>query len=306
MAKDIYVEEGRKMKSIGAMEQVESIEMMKPTIDAETGELVYENDLSQANFDVAVDVGPSFTSRRESTVRSLTGMMQVTSDPETQMILQSMAIMNMDGEGISDIKDFFRKKLVQMGVVPPTDEEQQQMMEAMMAQQQQQDPQTVYLMAEAQKSEALARKALADTELTMANAEKAKADTLSILSEIDNPTKNTRTEVKVEEVDPIKQERERLDIESKRFDLAIKMRQLEEIESKVDTVKAQITAAQSLSEASQNITNAVSGIDSGVAGFKDAVEIMTKNQREAAQAAIKAVNRPKKLIREKGKIVGIE
>jgi hypothetical protein len=33
---------------------------------------------------------------------------------------------------------------------------------------------------------------------------------------------------------------------------------------------------------------------------------MTKNQREAAQAAIKAVNRPKKLIREKGKIVGIE
>lgn len=306
MAKDIYVEEGRKMKSIGAMEQVESIEMMKPTIDAETGELVYENDLSQANFDVAVDVGPSFTSRRESTVRSLTGMMQVTSDPETQMILQSMAIMNMDGEGISDIKDFFRKKLVQMGVVPPTDEEQQQMMEAMQAQQQQQDPQTVYLMAEAQKSEALARKALADTELTMANAEKAKADTLSILSEIDNPTKNTRTEVKVEEVDPIKQERERLDIESKRFDLAIKMRQLEEIESKVDTVKAQITAAQSLSEASQNITNAVSGIDSGVAGFKDAVEIMTKNQREAAQAAIKAVNRPKKLIREKGKIVGIE
>jgi hypothetical protein len=306
MAKDIYVEEGRKMKSIGAMEQVESIEMMKPTIDAETGELVYENDLSQANFDVAVDVGPSFTSRRESTVRSLTGMMQVTSDPETQMILQAMAIMNMDGEGISDIKDFFRKKLVQMGVVPPTEEEQQQMMEAMMAQQQQQDPQTVYLMAEAQKSEALARKALADTELTMANAEKAKADTLSILSEIDNPTKNTRTEVKVEEVDPIKQERERLDIESKRFDLAIKMRQLEEIESKVDTVKAQITAAQSLSEASQNITNAVSGIDSGVAGFKDAVEIMTKNQREAAQAAIKAVNRPKKLIREKGKIVGIE
>jgi hypothetical protein len=308
MAKDIYVEERRKMKQIDQMDQVGTVELMKPIINAETGELDYENDLSKAAFDVAVDVGPSFTSRREATVRALTGMMQVTSDPETQMILQSMAIMNMDGEGISDIKDFFRTKLVQLGVVKPTEEEQQQMMEAMMAEQanQQPDPQTTYLLAEAQKSEALARKALADTELTMANAEKAKADTLSILSEIDNPTKNTRTEVKVEEVDPIKQERERLDIESKRFDLAIKMRQLEEIESKVDTVKAQITAAQSLSEASQNITSAVSGIDSGVAGFKEAVEIMTKNQKEAAQAAIKAVNRPKKLIREKGKIVGIE
>jgi hypothetical protein len=185
MAKDIYVEEGRKMKSIGAMEQVESIEMMKPTIDAETGELVYENDLSQANFDVAVDVGPSFTSRRESTVRSLTGMMQVTSDPETQMILQSMAIMNMDGEGISDIKDFFRKKLVQMGVVKPTEEEQQQMMEAMMAQGQQPDPQSMFLMAEAEKAKALALKAQADTEYSLARTEETRAKTAETISNID-------------------------------------------------------------------------------------------------------------------------
>ncbi len=185
MAKDIYVEEGRKMKSIGAMEQVESIEMMKPTIDAETGELVYENDLSQANFDVAVDVGPSFTSRRESTVRSLTGMMQVTSDPETQMILQSMAIMNMDGEGISDIKDFFRKKLVQMGVVKPTEEEQQQMMEAMMAQGQQPDPQSMFLMAEAEKAQALALKAQADTEYSLARTEETRAKTAETISNID-------------------------------------------------------------------------------------------------------------------------
>jgi hypothetical protein len=185
MAKDIYVEEGRKMKSIGAMEQVESIEMMKPTIDAETGELVYENDLSRANFDVSVDVGPSFTSRREATVRSLTGMMQVTSDPETQMILQSMAIMNMDGEGISDIKDFFRKKLVQMGVVKPTEEEQQQMMEAMMAQGQQPDPQSMFLMAEAEKAQALALKAQADTEYSVARTEETRAKTAETISNID-------------------------------------------------------------------------------------------------------------------------
>jgi hypothetical protein len=304
MSKDIYVEEKRKMKTVGAMEEVGSVELMKPQIDEETGELIYENNLGDALFDVAVDVGPSSSSRRDATVRALTGMMQVTSDPTTQQVLQSMAIMNMEGEGIGDIKEYFRKQLVQMGVMQPSEEEQQQMQEAQANVQP--DPQAMYLMAEAQKSEALARKADADTQLTMANAEKAKADTLSILSEIDNPTNNTRTEVKVENVDPIKQERDMLDIESKRFDLAIKMRQLEEIESKVDTVKAQITAAQSLSQASANITSAVSGIDSGVAGFKDAVEMMSKTQKEATQAAIKAVNRPKKLIREKGKIVGIE
>lgn len=185
MAKDIYVEEGRKMKQIDQMDQVGTVELMKPIINAETGELDYENDLSKATFDVAVDVGPSFTSRREATVRALTGMMQVTSDPETQMILQSMAIMNMDGEGIGDIKDFFRKKLVQIGVVRPTEEEQQQMMEAMMAQGQQPDPQAMFLMAEAEKAQALALKAQADTEYSLARTEETRAKTAETISNID-------------------------------------------------------------------------------------------------------------------------
>jgi len=184
MAKDIYVEEGRKMKAIDQMDQVSSIELMRPTIDPETGAMIYENDFSQATFDVAVDVGPSFTSRREATVRALTGMMQVTTDPETQMILQSMAIMNMDGEGIGDIKDFFRKKLVQLGVIKPTDEEQMAMMEAMMGQQQP-DPQAMYLMAAAQEAQAKAVQAQANTEYNLARAEETKAKTLQTLSTID-------------------------------------------------------------------------------------------------------------------------
>jgi hypothetical protein len=57
MSKDIYVEEKRKMKTVGAMEEVGSIELMKPQIDEETGELIYENNLGDALFDVAVDVG---------------------------------------------------------------------------------------------------------------------------------------------------------------------------------------------------------------------------------------------------------
>jgi len=185
MAKDVYVEEGRKMKSLDQMDQVGTVELMKPIIDSETGELVYDNDLSKATFDVSVDVGPSFTSRREATVRALTGMMQVTTDPETQMILQSMAIMNMDGEGIGDIKDFFRTKLVQLGVVKPTEEEQQQMMEAAMAQGQQPDPQSMYLMAESAKAEALALKAQADTEYSIARTEETRAKTAETISNID-------------------------------------------------------------------------------------------------------------------------
>jgi hypothetical protein len=183
MAKDIYVEEKRKMKTVGSMEEVGSIELMKPQIDEETGELIYENNLADAIFDVAVDVGPSFSSRRDATVRALTGMMQVTTDPTTQQVLQAMAIMNMEGEGISDIKEYFRKQLVQLGVVKPTEEEQQQMMEAQANVQQ--DAQTTYLLAEAAKSQAQAIQAQANTEYTLARSEETKAKTAETISNID-------------------------------------------------------------------------------------------------------------------------
>jgi hypothetical protein len=183
MAKDIYVEEKRKMKTIGSMEEISSVELMKPVIDAESGELVYENDLSNATFDVAVDVGPSFSSRRDATVRALTGMMQVTTDPQTQQVLQAMAIMNMDGEGIDDVREYFRRQLVQLGVLQPTEEEQQEMMMAM--QSQQPDPQSAYLMAEAGKAEALTIKAQADTEYTLARSQETRAKTAETLSNID-------------------------------------------------------------------------------------------------------------------------
>jgi len=183
MAKDIYVEEKRKMKVVGSMEEVGSIELMKPQIDEETGELIYENNLGDALFDVAVDVGPSFSSRRDATVRALTGMMQVTTDPTTQQVLQAMAIMNMEGEGIGDIKEYFRKQLVQLGVVKPTEEEQQQMMEAQANVQQ--DAQTTYLLAEAAKSQAQAIQAQANTEYTLARSEETKAKTAETISNID-------------------------------------------------------------------------------------------------------------------------
>lgn len=165
MAKDVYVEEGRKMKTVDNMEQVSSTILMQPVV-GEGGEVEYENDISEAQFDVAVDVGPSFTSRRDATVRALTGMMQVTSDPQDIKVLSAAAMMNMEGEGLSDIRDYYRRQLVQMGVVKPTDEEARQMQEA--SANAQPDAQQSYLMAEAQKSTALAEKAAADTELTRA------------------------------------------------------------------------------------------------------------------------------------------
>ena len=184
MAKDVYVEPGRKMKTVGLMGEMGSVELMKPTIDEETGEIETENDLSEASFDVVSSVGPSFVSRREATVRSITNMIAVSDDPETRQVLTSMAVMNMEGEGIEDVREYFRKKLVQLGVLKPTEEEAQQMMLAMEGQQQ--DPNAIFLQAAAEEAVAKAAKARADTVETVANAELKRAQTMETLAKIDN------------------------------------------------------------------------------------------------------------------------
>lgn len=183
MARDVYVEPGRKMKTVGLMGEMGSVELMKPTIDEETGEIEMENDLSEASFDVVSSVGPSFVSRREATVRSITNMIAVSDDPETRQVLTSMAMMNMEGEGIDDVRTYFRKKLVQLGVLKPTEEEAQQMMAAMEGQPQ--DPNSIFLQAAAEEAVAKAAKARADTVETVASAELKRAQTVETLSKVD-------------------------------------------------------------------------------------------------------------------------
>ena len=179
MARDIYVEEGRKMKTIGPNEEIGMVELMKPMV-SDTGEVVMENDLSRAKFDVNVEVGPSSTSKRAATVRALTGMMAITDDPQTKQVLQAMAMMNMEGEGISDVRDYFRKQLVRMGVVKPTEQEQEEMMVELQGQPE--DPNKIFLQAAAEEAIAKAAKARADTVKTVADAGLSRARTAETLA----------------------------------------------------------------------------------------------------------------------------
>jgi hypothetical protein len=177
MAKEIYVEPGRKMKSITSDGETGSVELMRPMYDAKTGETKSENDLAEAKFDVFVDVGPSSTSRRSSTVRALSGLLQTVQDPETRTVLEAMIMLNMEGEGLQDVRDYFRAKLVRMGVVKPTEKEK----EAMSKEQanQQPDPNAEYLAA-------AAKKALEDAQLSQAKVGQVHADTIATLAGIES------------------------------------------------------------------------------------------------------------------------
>lgn len=192
MARDVLVEEGRKMKSIGPQNEMQSVELAKPMVN-EKGEIETENDLSEAEFDINVDVGPSSASKRAATVRALTGMASLTDDPETKQVLGAMAMMNMEGEGITEVREYFRKKLLRMGVVKPTEEEQQTMADEQANQKP--DPNTQYLQAAADEASANATQARAKTILTVAQADETKAKTMKTLADVDSAEQRQAMEV---------------------------------------------------------------------------------------------------------------
>jgi len=183
MARDIYIEDKRKMKTIAPTGEAGVVELMQPTIDQETGAMVMANDMTSATFDVVADVGPSSSSKKSATVRALTGMLQITQDPETAQVLTAMAMMNMEGEGLSDTNAYFRKKLLRMGVVKPTEDEAQELMAEMQGTPQ--DPNAIYLQAAAEEATAKAAQARANTVKTVADAELSRAKTVETLSNID-------------------------------------------------------------------------------------------------------------------------
>ena len=185
MAQEVYTEEKRRMKTLTEELEIGSVELMTPTL-SEIGEVVYENDLSDAKMDVFVDVGPSSDSKRAATVRSLTGMMAITQDPQTMQVLSALALMNMEGEGMGDVRKFFRKQLLQLGAVEPTEEEREEMMAAQQAAQQQQDPNAIFLAAAAEEAQAKAQKARADVIETIADAEYKQAKAAETYSKIDS------------------------------------------------------------------------------------------------------------------------
>jgi hypothetical protein len=122
MCSELYVEEGRKMQALDEQGGRKYVPLAEPAM-ANDGTQIVRNDYANGKFRVIVDVGPSSQSRRDATVQSLIGMAQVAKDQQLQGVLTSVALMNMDGEGLDDVQKWIRRQLVAQGVVTPTDEE---------------------------------------------------------------------------------------------------------------------------------------------------------------------------------------
>jgi hypothetical protein len=176
MAKEIYVQEGRQMKTVSSdLQQTDTITLHEPAVDENTGEHYASNNLDEAAFDVWADVGPSSTSKKQATVRAITSLAAITQDPQQQTVLLAYSIMNMEGEGMSDLQAYYRKQLVMQGVVKPTDEEAKQLEEAKANQPP--DPNAQLAMAAANQANAEADQAHANTVDKLAAARLKQAQT---------------------------------------------------------------------------------------------------------------------------------
>lgn len=262
MAREVYVESGRLMKSINVDGSATVLELGKKVMDEE-GIPTVQNDLSNAIMDVSVNVGPASQSRKQSAVKNLMAMMQVTADQELQSVLGAYALMNTDIEGGRDLVKFARKRLLNAGVVTPTEEERQELEKAAQeAANQPPDANTQYILAEAAKSQAIANKTEADTQLTMAKVEQTQVETVKTATEVQQPANPTEVRNSAEdEISAIKAERERIALMTDRVKLAKELQSLEPQEKEEAPEKTMIKtvgqATASLADSVKEIANVV-------------------------------------------------
>lgn len=159
--------------------------MQGAVIDRQTGQKVALNDLSVGKYEVVVDVGQSFASRRDSTVRTLTEMLGgIPPQHPYYSLIMGMIIDNMDGEGIDDLKEYNREQMLLAGTIKPrTPEEQQMVAQAQQAQAQQPDPMMVQAMAQQQLAQAEMIKAQTSAAKVEVDAFKAQSQNM-----VDNST----------------------------------------------------------------------------------------------------------------------
>lgn len=183
MVSELYIEKNRKMRGVSQDGKLSSFTLMQPVINKDTGELEYQNDLRNIDYEVVATPGPTSASKRDATVRMVIQMLQFSNqDPETMQILTSFALMNIQGQGVEDINDFYRKKLIKLGVVKPSDEELKEIQQELANTPP--DPQSQYLQSAAQAEQTKSQKNQAETQLTYAKIQETQARAANLMAGI--------------------------------------------------------------------------------------------------------------------------
>lgn len=181
-AREVYYEPGRSVETMDE-EGGDGSAVLHESFTDKNGVYRIRNDIARGKYKVICSVTEATATRRDKTVKSCLSTAQVAQaagDVELAQVATLTAVMNQDGEGMTDLQSYARKRLVSMGVVPPNEEEQRQIEED--AANQQPDATQQALLAQAQEFEASAALKLAQTDLAAANTAVSKAKVVDTLA----------------------------------------------------------------------------------------------------------------------------
>ena len=147
------------------------------TIDNKTGMPKYINDITKGEYEVIVDTGPAYASKRQENVATLRDVYSAVPDhnPLKDSILDSL-IDNLDIGGIDELKKLIRQNKLRAGTLEPESEEDMQFMQRLQAQAQQpnENQELIQAVANRENSEALMNETKANLNMTAANLNQAK------------------------------------------------------------------------------------------------------------------------------------
>lgn len=103
----------------------------EPVLDQETGEVVYLNDLTKGQYDVAIDIGAGYKNRQREAVEHFERL--AAGDPAILNLGRDIHLNNIEAPNMDLIAERARAMMLQQGVIPEdqmTDEEKQAFQEA--------------------------------------------------------------------------------------------------------------------------------------------------------------------------------
>jgi hypothetical protein len=112
----------------------EMIDLNEMTLDQETGEAVFLNDLSQGKYDVTCEVGDMFANRQQETVKALNDLSKVV--PGLGEMTADIMLQNISAPGVEIAAERVRNRMLQSGAIPQsqyTKEEKEELQKAMQA-----------------------------------------------------------------------------------------------------------------------------------------------------------------------------
>nr|WP_294975035.1 portal protein [uncultured Pseudomonas sp.] len=154
----------------GSTKKAKIMEMVQ---DRQSGELIALNDLTNTEYDVYADIGPSYASKKEQTIDQLTSMASSMAQIDPMMakmlMLQTMTLIN--GVDMDPVRKYARKQLILSGIFEPETEEEEAMLKEAQSQQPPPDANMVLAQAEMEKAKAAQMNAQREAMKDQANAQ---------------------------------------------------------------------------------------------------------------------------------------